>query len=138
MRGHNKELLTTETRESFAKWFAESVDQRGLELLARIQAADTVEKRFAVLVVLLYPENMGRYSTLYLDTGATIRPSQWNHVGLGSQRMTSGMIEAFGQAYPQFIFWLATGTENAQHQGPRGLIEAYMAVCDKPRVKRLF
>ena len=114
------------------------MEQRRQDLLTRIELADSIEKRFAVLVVLLYPENQGRYKALQHDTGNSVRASHWNHVTLGKQRITSRMIQLFGGAYPQFIFWMTTGIENEQHQGPRGLVDAYMEVCEKPRIKRLF
>ncbi|MFE1574327.1 hypothetical protein ACFIQG_21395 [Comamonas odontotermitis] len=131
-------VLTAQMREAFLEQYTLSLAQKRQKLMLQIEMAGTVEKRFAVLMTLLYPEKFTRCRVLQKDMGAGITSARWRGVFAYAAPLSQPMIEALNRAYPQYGAWLATGIENEEQKGPRSLIDAYMAVCERPGVKRLF
>lgn len=44
-----------------------------------------------------------------------IKAQKWQNFGQGKQRANDEMIEAIGQAFPKYAYWLVTGKTDEEH-----------------------
>ena len=131
-------MLTASRNELFSDLCNHAKEQRRTKILAEISTAASIEERFSILVILLYPKNYGRYKAIQRDTG--INAIHWNHVVFNRQRLTSVMIQAFGKKWPQHACWMITGANEIEvrNSAPTSLIETYLDACEKPVLTRFF
>ena len=136
--GERLKMLTATRQELFTEMCAHAQEQRRGVILSEISNAVTIEDRFSILVILLYPKNYGRYKSIQRDTN--INAIHWNHVVFSRQRLTSGMIQAFSKRWPEYVLWMITGLngEDVANSHPSSLINSYLEASDKPIFKRFF
>lgn len=131
-------MLAATRNEFFSELCNHALEQRREKILSEIAIASSIEERFSILVILLYPKNYGRYKAIQRDTN--INAIHWNHVVFSRQRLTSVMIQAFCKKWPEHAYWMITGQKDKDvpNSHPSSLIEAYLEVCEKPVMKRFF
>ncbi|MEN5181360.1 hypothetical protein ABE501_16450 [Comamonas testosteroni] len=131
-------MLANTRLELFSELCSHALEQRRAKILSEIAVASSIEERFSILVILLYPKNYGRYKSIQRDTN--INAIHWNHVVFNRQRLTSVMIQAFGNKWPEHVYWMITGQKDndVPNSHPSSLIDGYLEVCEKPVMKRFF
>lgn len=131
-------MLATTREEMFSELCSHAQEQRREKINSEISSATSIEDRFSILVILLYPKNYGRYKAIQRDTG--INAVHWNHVVFNRQRLTSVMIQAFGKKWPEHVLWMITGQKgnDITNNHPSSLVDPYLEVCEKPVLKRFF